>query len=72
MFTEALFVMARKLAKPQMSNRRTKQVEESTNPRIVLRDKKEKLLTTWIKLLHAVLCKQETKKNECVLCNPLR
>ena len=42
MFTEALFVMAKKLAKPQMSNRRTKQVEESTNPRIVLRDKKEK------------------------------
>jgi hypothetical protein len=42
MFTEALFVMAKKLAKPQMSNRWTKQVKESTNPRTVRRDKKEK------------------------------
>ena len=71
MFTEALFVMAKKLAKPQMSNSWTKQVNENTNPRRILRDEKEKTTeATWIKLLHAVLYKQETEKNECGLCNP--
>ena len=48
-------------------------MNENTNPRIVLRDKKEKTTeATWIKLLHAVLCKEETEKNDCVLYNPLR
>lgn len=70
MFTEAFFIMAKKLAKPQMSNSWTKHVNENTNQRIVLRDKKEKTTeATWVKLLHAMLCKQETEKNEYILRN---